>query len=84
MSSLQWLQIFTGFPSLLANSHHYLEIRSTAFHLTELGISTPDPSEIGYEEGAWKPFLEELGNLAERGLLTRARKRFGGIKDKRK
>ena len=59
---------------LTSNSHHYQEIRAIAFHLIELGISTPDPSEIGYEEGAWKSFLEELGNLAVHGLLTRARK----------
>ena len=64
--------------SLSINSYHYREIRAIAFHIIELGISTPDLSEIEDEEGAWKPFLEELGNFAARGLLTRARKRFGG------
>ena len=59
---------------LTSNSHHYREIRAIAFHLTELGISTPDPSEIGCEEEVWKSFLEELGNLAAHGFLTRARK----------
>ena len=64
---------------LTSNPHHYREIRAIAFHLTELGISTPDPSEIWYEKGTRKPFLEELGNLAAHGFLTRARKRLGGI-----
>ena len=58
---------------LTSNSHHYREIRAIAFHVTELGISTPNLSEIGSGEGAWKPFLEELGNLAAHGLLARAR-----------
>ena len=59
---------------LTSNPHHYQEIRVIAYHLNELGVSTPDPSEIGDEEGAWQPFLEKLGNFATRGQLAKARR----------
>lgn len=61
---------------LASNPHHRQEIRALAYHLNEIGISTPDRDEIGSEEGPWEMFLEEVGHRAARGQLERARRLY--------
>lgn len=58
---------------LTSNPHHYSEIRVIGGILEEMGIATPPASEIGNEEGSWKPFLERASVLASFGRIEKAR-----------
>ena len=65
---------------LTSNPHHYSEIRVIGGILEEMGIATPPASEIGNEEGSWKPFLERASVLASFGRIEKARTLAGNTK----
>ena len=65
---------------LTSNPHHYPEIRVIGGKLKEMGIATPPDSEIGNEEGPWKPFLERASVLASFGKIEKARTLAGNTR----
>ena len=62
---------------LTSNPHHYSQIRVISGILNKMGIATPPASEIGNEEGPWKPFLERASVLASFGRIEKARTLVG-------
>ena len=65
---------------LTSNPHHYSEIRVIGGILNEMGIATPPTSQIGNEEGPWKPFLERASVLASFGRIEKATTLAGEMK----